>query len=77
MTDKRTCRICGETDPYPTSFCLAKLSGCAEQGKSCQYSVEGQARLTVAMEAEAERWRVAFEAAAAHGAKMRETSHGA
>lgn len=77
MTDKRTCWICGETDPYPASFCLAKLSDCAEPGKPCQYSVEGQARLAAAMEEEAELWRVAFEAAAAHGVKIREADrHG-
>ena len=77
MTDQRTCRVCGETDPYPASFCLAKLSGCAEPGEPCQYSVQGQAHLTASMEASAERWRLAFEAAAAHGAKIREArSHG-
>jgi len=77
MAENRPCTMCGETDPYPASLCLAKLTGCAERSKPCQYSVEGQARLTAAMDASAEHWRAAFEEAAAHGAKIREASHGA
>ncbi len=77
MADKRACRICGETDPYPASLCLAKLSGCAERDKPCQYSVEGQARFAASMEVAAEQGIAAFKAAAAHGAKIREGDHGA
>ena len=44
---EQRCSICGETDPMPSSMCLAKLAGCAEPDKPCQYSVEGCERLRV------------------------------
>lgn len=52
MAENRPCTICGETDPYPASLCLAKITGCAERDKPCQYSVEGGERLRAAMEAQ-------------------------
>ncbi len=76
MAENRPCTICGETDPHPASLCLAKITGCAERDKPCQYSVEGQARFAASMEVAAEQGVAAFKAAAAHGAKIREDDRG-
>lgn len=50
------CPICGETDPLPQSVCLPKLTGDAEPGKPCPWSLEGAERMRVAMEAQSARF---------------------
>jgi len=38
------CPICGETAPEPSTLCLRRAAGIAEQGVPCDYSQEGEAR---------------------------------
>jgi len=38
------CPMCGETDPMPAWFCVARLFKAAALGKPCPHSVEGHAR---------------------------------
>jgi len=38
------CPMCGETDPMPAWFCVARLFKAATPDKPCPHSVEGHAR---------------------------------
>lgn len=45
MDEFRKCEKCGETDPYPASFCMVKATGTDLAGKPCPYSREGAERM--------------------------------
>lgn len=76
MGSERKCPICGETDPMPDSYCLAKMARCAPAGRPCQYSREGQARTHAAMREQSIRFTAAIEADRARRSALSTTTKG-